>query len=79
MVNTKVLTKLNARKAKYGFRLDGIRPSYFIALGRLMEALATSFTPQDFSTEMVGMHQHDFRLYTDNDDIAELITTTFCE
>lgn len=75
--NLKVLTKLNARKAKHGFRLDGIRPSYFIALGRMMEALA-DFAEADFSTEMVGMHHNDFRLYTDNDEIADMINANFC-
>ena len=77
MIDTCILTELKARKAKFGFKYNGLRPSAFIALGRLMEALETNHQ-LEFYTEMAGRDHNDFRLYTDSDSVADFIRVSFC-
>lgn len=72
----KFLTPLRARKAKFGFKLDYVGINSFKQLGRLMEFLELQNT--DYIAEMVGMHQTDFRLYTDDDALAETIHKEWC-
>lgn len=71
------LTEINARKAKYGFKRDYVGVDSFIPLGRLLESLYNNFADTDFTTEMVGMHRTDFRLYTDNESVASFIRDNF--
>ena len=78
MIDCNILTELKARKAKFGFKYDGVRVSAYIPLGKLMEALYNNYTDADYSAELAGMHQTDFRLYTDNEDTANFIRDNFC-
>lgn len=72
----RILTELKARKAKFGFKKDSVRVEDFIILGRLMEGLQD--TSEDFTAEMTGMNKSDFRLYTDNEDVADFVRRSFC-
>lgn len=78
MIDCNVLTELKARKAKFGFKYDGVRTSAFIPLGKLMDALYNNYTDADFDTEMTGMHHNDFRLYTNSEDVSNFIRVNFC-
>ena len=77
MINCKVLTELKARKAKYGFA-GYTHLGYIIPLGKLLESLHNNYTDADYSADLVGMHQTDFRVYTNNEDIANFIRDNFC-
>ena len=68
---------IKARKAKYGWDLGSFRLGMVIELGEFMKALQTNFSTQQYSTETVGMHSTDIRLYTDNDDCADWIRGYF--
>jgi hypothetical protein len=35
-------------------------------------------TSEDFTAEMTGMNKSDFRLYTDNEDVADFVRRGFC-
>lgn len=61
--------RLNARKAKYGYKCDSVGPSNYLPLGLLLKMLYNTYAAEEFTTELVGMHRSDFRLYTDNDDV----------
>lgn len=78
MINCNILSELKARKAKFGFKLDGVNVSAYIPLGKLMESLQNSYTAQDYNAELAGMQRTDFRLYTDNDNVADFVRTNFC-
>ena len=78
MINCNILSELKARKAKFGFKYDGVKVSSYIPLGKLMESLQNNYTAQDYSAELAGMHATDFRLYTDNDTVADFVRTNFC-
>ena len=77
MIDCNILTELKARKAKFGFKYDGVRVSSYIPLGKLMEALYNNYTDDDYDAELVGMHATDFRLYTNNEDVANFIRANF--
>ena len=78
LVDSNILTELKARKAKFGFKHDGVNVNAYIPLGKLMEALYNNYTNADYITELAGMHKTDFRLYTDNEDVANFIRVNFC-
>ena len=72
----KILTTLAARKMKYGFRKDYLRVDDFKALGALMHFLE-SYPKDQYLTELVGMSNNNFRLYTNNLEIAEAVLSQF--
>jgi hypothetical protein len=76
MTDTKILAELKARKAKFGFKLEGgLYTAIFIPLGRILESLNNNkFT---YSAELAGMHGTDFRLYTDDSSAADFIRVNF--
>lgn len=78
MIDCNILTELKARKAKFGFKYDGVRVSSYIPLGKLMEALYNNYTDDDYDAELAGMPATDFRLYTNNEDVADFIRVNFC-
>ena len=78
MIDCTVLSELKARKAKFGFKLDGVNVNAYIPLGKLMEALYNNYTSADYNAELAGMHRTDFRLYTDDEDVANFIRVNFC-
>lgn len=73
-----MLRELKAKKAKFGFALDGVGINYFIPLGKMLESLQNTYATTDYMTQMVGMHGNDFRLYTDNAEIAKFIRVSWC-
>jgi hypothetical protein len=73
-----LLQELKARKAKYGFKQDYISLETFIPLGKLLESLQNTWADTEYSTEMVGMHSNQFRLYTNNDNVAKWVRDTWC-
>lgn len=77
MDNRKVLSELKARKAKYGFKCDGVMISYYIPLAKMLTMLQNTFADDMYYTELAGMNRTDFRLYTDSEDVANFIRTNF--
>jgi len=77
-IYTPKLTELKAKKRKFGFKLDGIGMGSFIFMGEVMKFLQN--VPDDeYIAEMVGYgSSHDFRLYTDVEELATHIRTKFC-
>lgn len=72
------LYELKARKAKFGFG-STIRLSTIIGLGKFMEAVQSKFTPELYNIEAQGMHQDEFRIYTDDSVVALWIRTNFTQ
>lgn len=72
-----MLKELKARKAKFGFAVDRVSIKDFLPLGKLMEGLYNSWTEEDYIVEMAGMNRTDFRLYTDNSQLAEWVRQNF--
>ncbi len=73
------LTELKAKKRKFGFAMNGIGMHSFIFMGEVMKFLQ-SVPDDEYLAEMVGYgSSHDFRLYTDIEDLAKTIRTRFAE
>lgn len=77
MIIRPFLTELKARKAKYGFKSDHVGLETIPSLGRLLERLDEVFQKDEYRTELAGMHQNDFRVYTDLEEIADWIRNTW--
>jgi hypothetical protein len=73
-----LLEELKARKAKYGFKRDYIGLESFIPLGKMLESLQNTWADTEYTTEMVGRYGNQFRLYTNNDNVAKWIRENWC-
>ena len=71
------MTELKARKAKFGFATTTSLVN-IIPLGKLLESLHNNYADAEYKAELVGMHQTDFRVYTNNEDVANFIRVNFC-
>jgi hypothetical protein len=69
-MNHRQLRELKAKKAKFGFALDSIGLGDFIFGGRLLDTLEQMYAKDTWAAELVGMHQRDLRIYTDDEHIA---------
>lgn len=70
------LTELKAKKRKFGFRLDYVGINDYQFLGKLTEYLQSNVPELEnytYSMELVGQHGSDFRLYTDDEHLAQYI------
>ncbi len=74
------LEEIKSRKRKFGFKSESIYPENFIFLGSVMSFLSL-MPPQEYLAEMAGGSfgsNCGFRLYTDNETLANDIRTKFC-
>lgn len=61
---------------KYGFKKDSFRVGDLKDLGALMHFLE-QYPKESYLAEFVGLKHDDFRLYTDEQEIAVAIATRF--
>jgi hypothetical protein len=69
---------LNAKKAKFGFKRDSVNYNDYPIMGKFIEALKATHDQAAYKIEMVGMHNRDFRIYTDSEMVANWIRENWC-
>lgn len=76
-VNTQILREFRARKAKCGFACTCYTVQSMRGIAKVLDIIDSRFSPNDYSAEITGMQRDDFRLYTDNDAVADFIRREF--
>jgi len=70
--------EMKAKVAKFGFKRDSVGPTDYKVMGKFIESIENTHEQGAYKIQMVGMHQRDFRIYTDSEMVATWIRDNWC-